>query len=489
MTEEHDADAVIAAYARKARIKNITAAIIALASIIGIGWLLLGDRLQRAYRSASIEIGARERLANMSTLERVHAELLPGWVISASNKRDDTPEKFSALTDALAEDANAKSIIEDLGNLTADADTLTDRGDEILDTVKLWNRYMDKAGQPWWVDGNIFIGPGNTFFYVKTYKILGDFEVEVAGGDKKYRTRMATRVDRTNIVESFLGHASPHQDGAIILTDRLYDVSLREVWPILGEESSELMTAREKLFAPKVREEARRHLPEDTLAILAKHASTRAELEATLRAIRERRSCGSTFSIMDLPWDGMPQDQIDLLYRYAERDRYADCPSIKEEEVKIIIAASEALADEDDLKKAAEALVAHVARAVTVHEARHVADHHRANAFEEPLPCQTCDTYRLSRSARAELSAYLATFASDEVAYTGLYQACGLDLSRGTPHARALRVILPMLEVDCEENLPDNLQERAQKLEAEFFGRSDKITLPEAYPASLELYR
>lgn len=490
MTEEHEADAVIAAYARRARAKNIAAILIAIFSTLLVGWLLLGDRIKRTYRKASIEIGAKERLANMTTLERVHAELLPAWVISSSNKREDTPEKFKQLLDALAEDQNARSIIEDLGKLTADGDTLTERGEEILDTVKLWNRYMDKAGQPWWVDGNIFIGPGNTFFYIKAYKILGDFEVAVSGGDKTtYRTRMATRVDRTNIVESFLGHASPHQDGAIILTDRLYDVSLREVWPILATEVFEGSSPREKLFASKVREEAKRHLPEETLEILSEHAATRAELEATLRAIRERRSCGSKFSITDLPWDGMPQDQIDLLYRYAERDRYADCPSIKEEEIRIIIDASEALRDEDDLKKAAEELVAHVARAVTVHEARHVADHHRANAFDEPMPCEKCDAYRLSRSARTELSAYLASFASEEVGYTALYQACGLDLTRGTPHARALRMILPMLGVDCETKIPDDLQARAKKLEVEFFGRSDTITLPEAYPTSLELYR
>ncbi|MEC9397459.1 MAG: hypothetical protein VX475_07570, partial [Myxococcota bacterium] len=60
---------------------------------------------------------------------------------------------------------------------------------------------------------------------------------------------------------------------------------------------------------------------------------------------------------------------------------------------------------------------------------------------------------------------------------------------RGTPHARALRVALPLLEVECETSLPDDLQARAKKLEVEFFGRSDTITLPEAYPTSLELYR
>jgi hypothetical protein len=489
VSEEHEADAVIAAYARKARAKNIAAILIAILSILLVGWVLLGERIARTYRKASIEIGAKERLANMTTLERVHAELLPAWVISSSNKREDTSEKFELLLEALAEDNNARSIIEDLGKLTADGDTLTERGEEILDTVKLWNRYMDRAGQPWWVDGNIFIGPGNTFFYIKAYKILGDFEVTVSGGQKTYRTRMATRVDRTNIVESFLGHASPHQDGAIILTDRLYDVSLREVWPTLSPKIFEGSSPREKLFAQRVREEAKQHLSEETLALLSRHASTRAELEATLRTIRERRSCGSKFSITDLPWDGMPQDQIDLLYRYAERDRFADCPSIKEDEIEILVAASEALRDEDDLKMAAEELVAHVARAVTIHEARHVADHHRANAFDTPMPCEKCDAYRLSRSARTELSAYLASFASKEVGYTALYQACGLDLTRGTPHARALRVALPLLEVECETSLPDDLQARAKKLEVEFFGRSDTITLPEAYPTSLELYR
>lgn len=486
--QDADADALIARYARRARQKNILAVLLALLATLGIGWLLVGKSITRAVRRASLEVSSRERLASMSSMERVHAELLPSWTISASNDSPENPEDFELLMQALKEDPDASSLLEDLREQIADRERLPERGDEILETIKLWNRLMDRAETPWWVDGNVLISPKRSFFYLKTYKILADFSVTV-GEDHTYRTRMAARMDHTNIVESFLGHTSPNQDGAIILSDRLYDVSLREIWPLLARELHQGATAREALFKPFILREARALLPSEALAMLQTHAPARAQLERALRQIRERRACGSTFMIRDLPWNGFPQEQVERLRSYADRDRYADCPSIKEEEIAIIAESSELLANDQDLQRAAENLVAHVARAITVHEARHAADHELASAFTQPIPCALCDTHRMSRATRAELSAYLATFADDHLAYTGLYQACGLDLARGTPHARALSVVLPMLEVDCEKRLPEDLSARARALEQEFFGRSDRVTLPADYPAALELYR
>lgn len=481
-----DADALIASYRRNAVLKNIAAALIAVTTLLGVGWLIFGDSVKRAWRTYKLESAAASRRANMTELERVHAELLPRYVIGASNNYRDTPARLEELRAALAKEPTLLELTNSIADDLKDPDQLVERGDHLMANVSSWNTFMDTAGEPWWIDANIYLSPENKFFYLKTYKILADFDVIV--GDGSYRTRMAARADSTNVVESFLGHTSPRQDGAIILADRLYDFSLREVWPLLGE-LPEDASPRARAFHAKLNEEARDAMSAETLELLAVHSASRHALVQTLDAIRSRRSCGSKFSITDLPWDGMPEDELDLLHKYAERDRYEDCPSIKPEEVEIIIESSQNLRDDEKLKTAAEELVAHVAHAVTIHEARHAADHKTAEAFTQSLPCARCDELGLGRSARAELSAYLASFSSKRSGYTALFQACGLDFTRPTPHVQALRLILDALDTSCDE-LPKDLHARSKQLEVDFFGRSDTISTPKSkYPTSLELYK
>ena len=481
-----DADALIASYRRDAILKNIAASLIAISALLAVGWFIFGDSVKRAWRAYKLESAAASRRANMTELERVHAELLPRYIIGASNNYRDTPTRLEEPRAALAREPALLELTNSIADDLQDPEQLVERGDHLMASVSDWNKFMDAAGEPWWVDANIYLSPESKFFYLKTYKILADFDVMV--GDSPYRTRMAARADSTNVVESFLGHTSPRQDGAIILADRLYDFSLREVWPLLGE-LPEDASPRARAFHAELDREARATMNAETLELLAAHSASRHDLVKTLDAIRSRRSCGSKFSITDLPWDGMPEDELDLLHKYAERDRYADCPSIKPEEVEIILESSQNLRDDEALKTAAEELVAHVAHAVTIHEARHAADHETAEAFTKLLPCTRCDELGLGRSARAELSAYLASFSSERSGYTALFQACGLDFTRPTPHVQALILILDSLDANCEAP-PEDLNTRARQLEVELFGRSDTISTPDAkYPTSLELYK
>lgn len=482
-------DDLIAEHARASRRRMFIAALLTVLTILGLGFVIFGDGIRREWRHHATMREHAERHANMSELELAHVEHFPSWIIQLSNQRPDEPDAYTALTLTLAEDPISLKLLDELRALLLDHDNLLDHADRLLAIITTWNGRMDQANKPWWVDANILTSAQGALFYIKTYKVLADFTVKVDA--LPYRTRINARADHTNVVESMLGHTSPHQDGAIILADRIYDFSLREIWPLLAPMSDgDDIDPTQRAFAPRVRAELQGALPGAQFELLSMHANSRRQLERVLTSVRERRtSCGSNFSISDLAWRGFPEEEMTQLRSFAKQDLYNPCPSIKEEEVATLANASEALSAETKLEGAVEHMVAYVSRPISVHEARHAADHAVAEAFTQPLACITCDEAGLSRAARAELSAYLATFASPELPYTALFQTCGVDLNRGTPHASALRFLLPRLGVDCTSAPPDDLVRRAQQLELDLFGRSDAITLPKDYPERIELYK
>jgi hypothetical protein len=325
------------------------------------------------------------------------------------------------------------------------------------------------------------------FFYTKSYRVLSDHRVTV--GPAQERARFITRVDHTNVRESMLGHASLDQGGAILLVDRLQDFAIQEVWPLLDvrPEADALRTPRELAFGPTVRAEIAAVLPADTLALLARTAAQRLALRGVIQAVRERQRCGSTYVIRELDWDGLHPEEHDSVLARARADHGEDCPALTEDEAKLLIEASDALrAGGEPLRHAVAALVAAVARGTFVHELRHAGDHHAVGDMNTPLPCTLCDTERMSPMTRGEMSAYLASFAAEQVAATSLYQACSLDLSRASAHTRALQYILIETEhFSCEKPPPADLRARAAEQEQRYFGRSDKIAIPAEYPAEL----
>lgn len=484
------AEAQIQRARQKARRRTIAAILFASIAVLALVTLALYPSLSRSFKRYQLQSTQDARRASMTSLERIHVELLPSWIIHLSNQRDDSEARhYAELTTFLqSEDPGALPLVEELRTLLLQRDRLVELADSLLAIIDLWNARQEEAGRPWWLAANIVSSSRTSYFYIKSYKILADFDVLV--DDRPYRTRISARADNLNVVESMLGHTSPGEDGAFILADRLYDFSLSEVWPLLDPDTSH-MAPRDAAFSPHVRQELQRLVEPSHFSLLTTFASTRHDLEQVIAAVRARKeSCGSAFSIMQLPWNGFPQDQIAQLERYVDRDRYEPCPSLTEEELDTLREATATLQDEPDLQIAVEHLVAAVSRAIAVHEARHAADHHTANGLLEPLACDACDEAHLSTSARAELSAYLATFAASPNPYTALYQTCSIDLHGPTPHATALRFALPRLNVDCDSAPPSDLARRARDLEQSLFTRSSEIVLPpEAYPLQIELYR
>lgn len=485
-----EADALLHQMQRRHKRNQRIIALIVLGLLIAGGWALYTYKLKHTFYNASIKLAQLKEASAPppDNLTRIHTTLLPDWFIAQS--RVSKPEhqkqadaKHQAILKALEQDTTGKAIFTELHRLVA-SDDLIQNSKAIHETVNQWNAHMDKLKQPWWIDSNIMSTRQSTFFYTKSYKIVSDVPVNVS--KKAHRTRIVARVDSTNIVENLLGHTKPGQDGAIILADRIYDFTLRSVWPLLHEDTDTL-TEKEKNFAPHVLKEAQTLLPTDAWETIHATARLRRKLTRVVRAVEKRRKCGSRFQLGDMGYEGLPLSSYDVIRRYARRDKFAECPSITIKEADTLITVSDELRDTSNLKPAVEALVAFVSRGIAVHEARHDADHHQLGGFDKPLPCEPCQG-QLSKRSRSELSAYLASFAVKGTAYTALFQACGIDHNRRTPHANAMRVILPKLNMtSCTGALPKNLTKQAQELEMTFFGRSQMVNLPDNYPKRIEL--
>lgn len=428
--------------------------------------------------------------ADADVLTKHHSKLLADWFILQSRAHDEASQQqakaaFTLMLENLKDDQVAQHIYEELLRLVLDPKKLHENSAAIMETIAQWNLHMDRLKQPWWVDANILSSAQGAFFYTKSYKIISDVKVLV--GSQQHRTRIVARADHTNIRESLLGHTSPHHEGAIILADRIYDFTLQDVWPLLSSEPEGLAPIA-TAYAPYVRKEAAKALSPARFELLAKAAPARAQLASTIAQLRARRSCGSRFVLRDPSWDGVPTKDHELLRAYARRDRFSKCPSITSEEAETLITASERLRDQTELKEAVEALAAFVSRGVSIHEARHASDHAQLGDFDKPLPCERCEG-TLSASSRAELSAYLASFSDESQGYTALFQACSIDLERATPHANAMRVFLREAKLPgCDSPPPPDLIKQARELEMQFFGRSQAVKLPKAYPERLELY-
>lgn len=437
------------------------------------------------FRSAALF--AEDKLAGVD-LQRVHAELLPAWLIARSNEVDPggawrSQRAFTMLRDAVAPSPLLSRAVHLLRDLTGDPDHMMDNSGRLLGAIEDWNALMARTGRAWWLDGNLVTSPSGVLFYIKSYSVLAEIRAQVRS--LPIDARIVARVDRLNVVENVLGHASPGDHAAAILVDRLHDFALERVWPILGGHLDNVAPVARTL-APLVREEVAGALTAGAFEVLATTAVHRLRLLEVQRALQERRSCGNSMMIRSVPWNGLGRTDTRQLARAAAMSHGDDCPMITPAEFAAIEKASLALREDDRLEAAVSALVAWLARSVTVHEVRHVADQVEKRGLELPLACSPCDD--LSMRGRAELSAWMAELAWSDSPYTTLLHGCTLQVHPRSATGAALTRLLGDLGDPCTSP-PRGIAARARTLEERVFGRSDRITLPADFPAHLQIER
>lgn len=163
------------------------------------------------------------------------------------------------------------------------------------------------------------------------------------------------------------------------------------------------------------------------------------------------------------------------------------CPAVTAAEAVDLTLASQRLRDEDGLAPAVRALSAWFARGVSAHESRHVADELAFDARRQGPPCPGCPG-SLGPLGRAELSAFLASFALQGSGYLHLYQAC--ITGRRAPHhshGQAVAFASSALGDACQNGPPAGLYQRAAALRQRLFGVHEPMTLPGDFPKEVPL--
>ena len=406
-------------------------------------------------------------LQNVDLLE-VHSHLLPAWGIASANRevpggKEAEEQAAQALSAAIAADQNLSEIFDELRALSAEP---SENAERLIQLTKFWSAYLDGEGAPYLVQSNVVSSSSNTFFYLKSYEVRRDLALSIGAED--VRAREVLRLDKTNIVEQYLGATAPGQEDATVVLDRLSEFAVSRVWPMLANDQ---MTP----LGTKVVEEIRTNLPPEALEVLTKYAPQRRLMQQALDGVESRRDCGSTFVIRAVPFAGLDSKDLDTLDRLAKQADGHPCPDITVEEAEILREASEDFVGDERLPEAVRALVELLGTNVAIHEARHVVDDRLVDGLQKPMRCNDCPD-SMSVVAIAELSAYLASMAWSPAPYTTFFQACDATEGQAGPHARAVALIMDRLQTFCGE-APPELAKRAAALEMSILGRSDKVVL------------
>ncbi len=486
MDDEPDLRAILRAQRRALMLKIALAAgvflVIFAASVhkplLGFvdGWLhgdhdLLGRSLW-----APPELPADPGAIDGVDLHRVHAELIPGWFIVLARLDPESPrvqEALGALQEGVAGSPQLLAIVSELHTLVAEDPWAN--SDRIFALTDAWNVHLRALGQPWHLESNVVDMGSGPFFYAKSYRVEADLVVPVEGIDTPLK--VLRRVDNTNVRESYLGMVVQGQEQALVMVDRVRELALDELWPLMDPALDPELSAYEAAFATAVRAEVLGGFAPEHQRVLSRTARARFELMSVASAMELRQACGGGLRVLQVPWQGMDASELDGLEQLARRDAHQACPSVTLGEVDRLREATAAVRAEAELEPALESLAAWAARGTAVHELRHVADT-RAHG-EGRLPCTGCD--ELSVAAVREASAYLASTAWSRARASALYQACS---QTSGAHAAAVDWLGDRLGGACE-GPPVDLGERAEALEAELFGARGSIVLPPGWPERL----
>ncbi len=478
--------------ARRKRVRTLGVLIIALSVIVPalLATYVFRDPIERFVRG-EIDVTGDPTFSyqpvdeQVGGLEQIHAETLPGWLVAEANREawgvEHADKEWSNLEAALEKDPNLLEIAKETKSILR-ADQEVEKIERLIYLMRSWSNYLSESKQPYLVQGNAVTTGAGSFFYIKSYMVEADVQMEVGG--KPYRSRIVRRLDSTNVRESYLGATSRGADGAVVLINRLYDFVIRDVWPMIGGASKPEWAAWDEAALAELEE----NLSSTDFVALERAWVEFAKIQAVYDAIEARRECGNRLAIIEPGHVGLSPKTLADLERWATDDALDLCPALKAEELEALRDASQALRQDEEFQRALGAVIALLARGVAIHEARHVADDVEHDGLVDPLPCAPCDP-RDSAPTRAELSAYLASFAWGPTPTLTFMQACTATDQRGGPHARAMQVIREAGFSGhlCAEGPPAEIAATSRELEAQWFGRSDRVTAPENFPRLLDL--
>jgi hypothetical protein len=407
----------------------------------------------------------------------LHQRLLPRWGLGLGWGRGSTEEQaaFDAVFAQLRKDPNLARLVLELRAVARNNAARQSRRIEYLGWA--WNDYLAGLGVPWYLECSVDAGTNRLL--VQSYRIQARATAQV--GLRAYPLLVLERADRVGAHDGALGRARVHDGLGQVLVGGVREQAELWVWPLLDRLGSHANHG-DTGFARPVSAEVQAALGPEHFAALSRTAPAFHALLGLRASILERQEPGSHLRMSLPPVRGYAPGFRAELERMADTDQFSACPTLTLPEADRVDLESEALARTPGLEAALGRLTAHLVRGVAVHEARHVADEDQAHTSGEPLGCPGCPG-ELGVAARAEVSAYLASFADQATGISSLYQACHVARSTGA-NAVALGYLLrELLPGGCSQGPPSDLYTRASRLEQRLFHRSEPIAL-EPTPAA-----
>jgi hypothetical protein len=413
----------------------------------------------------------REALGRVD-LDLVHEELVPDWVSTPGGLRRLHLERVRR---AVAPDANLLALLDRVAELEPDPVL---HGAELRGVLGAWNQYLAKGGSPWRLGGEVVLGDAGARYLLKSYRVVTD-EPTVTVGGATFPVEVRRRADPLGTPDTWLGRVHDHEDGIVLLLDRLTSFALDELWPVLDPELE--LSPLQRRFAPALRAELALHLSAEELRTLEETAADRYWMMRAVGAIHARHACGSEFTVSKLAWNGFSARDLTTFQRHAEGAR-AECPEVLPTEALVFATRSWHLQHTAGVRDALEHLVAVVGEGVLVHESRHAADDRLLDG--QRIACIGCppDTSHLGA---LEASAYLAGFADPTHGVVSLFQACRVADDASEDVRAGIAFLAERLAPGgCDGAPPADLALRAAALEREVFLRSEPAVLT-AFPAGL----
>ncbi len=411
--------------------------------------------------------------------EFVHEEVIPTYVRALSTMEPNGSRRrveyaHRHLLHTLEADPNLVELWREL-HLLAMLDPI--RNARRIDYL-LWahNHYLEVHRVNFRLEAALTLYGDRPRLVTRSYRVLED--THDAEG---HRARFLQRLDHLALTETWLGHTDRESDGAMLVADRILHFSIRHLWPGLVAALDQRRPARERGALPLLRREAQAAIDPELYAVLVETAEDQQALLDAAQSIHARHRCGSRFHVYDLPYRGLSRRSYAALAMAIERSRGSSCPDVTLSEAAQIVGASERLSQTPRLEDALEALAAFGARAVAAHEVRHVAD-----GPSRQLACPGCPP--MPSMARAELSAYLASFGAEGIGGTAALIACSNPQTERGVDAQAIRLAVEAaLPNGCEGAYPADFHARAQAAEARYFGTRSVAALPANFPAAPRL--
>lgn len=467
---------------RRRSSRNRVIGIVAAVGVLGLVGSVAASRLRLVAEEAAAADEGEPWPHEGVDLRAVHAELVPGWYLTAGAPQADPTEVAAARARLWAALESSPGLVERATALEAALAQDGLAGTEAEDAaVDAWNAHMEQIGAPFAL--RLPLNPTIRLQspLVMGYELLGGGNASVDGRPLPWV--LANRLDTIGVRESYHGVVEEGAPYAFVLTARIAEDALNRAWPLLATGERGPMpqavaqhVALDAAWAPAVAAELQAVLDPDAFAQLSRLADhRRAIVDVQTTTDLRTAHCGEGMALQVLPLRGWDPTEIDGWAPAVGPE--SSCTALFQREFDALRDGSVALRAASGLRQSAGALVAATAAEIVVHELRHVAD------AGTPPACAECPAW-LSEEERGELSAYLDALRSAPLPSLQMHAMCTAMLNgRRTARVGAF-MVEELLEGDCTR-VPPDLQQRATALDQRLYGPRGTITVTPAVPATL----